>query len=88
MPHAYTEDPQAQRTLTRRLPAGEELKQPAKAAGPPLPWPSPSGRGSDGLFAEQMASPYPNPRPFSQWEKGDRPARMKEHALPIRGFRA
>ena len=38
MPHAYTED--------------QLVEQPAKAAGPPSPWSSPSGRGDDGLFAE------------------------------------
>ena len=29
MPHAYTEDQQPQRTLTRPLPTGEEVEQPA-----------------------------------------------------------
>jgi type I restriction enzyme R subunit len=38
MPHAYTED--------------QLVEQPAKAGRPPSPWPSPSGRGNDGLFAE------------------------------------
>ncbi len=51
--HAYTEDQQAPRTLTRPLPQGEETEQPAKAGGPPSPWSSPSGRGNDGLFAEK-----------------------------------
>ena len=81
MPHAYTEDQQAQRTLTRRLAEGSELKQPAKAGGPPSPWPYPKGRGNDGLFAEQMASPYPHPRPFSHWEKGGRPAGLRVRSL-------
>jgi hypothetical protein len=39
MPHSYTEDQQAPRTLTQPLPVGEELEQPAKASGPPSPWP-------------------------------------------------
>jgi type I restriction enzyme R subunit len=38
MPHAYTED--------------QLVEQPAKAGRPPSPWPSPSGRGNDGVFAE------------------------------------
>jgi hypothetical protein len=50
--HAYTEDWQAPRTLTRPLPAGEEAEQPAKAEGLLSPWSSPSGRGDDELFAE------------------------------------
>jgi hypothetical protein len=50
--HAYSEDQQAQRTLTRPLPEGEESEQPAKANGLPSPRPSPRRRGSRGLFAE------------------------------------
>ena len=65
MPHAYTED--------------QLVEQPAKANGPPSPWPSPilrtptpaspsgrgAGRGNDGLIAEYSAGPKPHPRPFS-----------------------
>jgi len=51
MPHAYNED--------------QLVEQPAKASGPPSPWPSPSGRGNDGLFAEYSAGPNPQPLPFS-----------------------
>lgn len=49
MPHAYTEN--------------QLVEQPAKVSGPPSPWPSPSGRGNDGLFAElcwAVAGPPPN----------------------------
>ena len=60
MPHAYTKDQQAERTLTRPLPAGENLKQPAKA-WPPSPRPFPKDSGRDGLFAEQSALPNPQP---------------------------
>ena len=61
--HAYTED--------------QLVEQPATATRPPSPWPSPSGRGNDGLFAEQSALPNPHPRPFSQWEKGGRQAGVR-----------
>ena len=57
---AYTED--------------QLVEQPAKANGPPSPWPSPSERGNDGLFAEYSAGTNPHPRPFSYWEKGGRQA--------------
>lgn len=64
MPHPYTEDQQAQRTLTRPLPRGELIEQPAKAGGPPSPWSSTSRRGNDGLFVELgssvVASVYPH----------------------------
>ena len=36
-----------------------------------------------GLFAEQMAPPYPHPRPSSQWEKGARPAEMRVRSLVV-----
>jgi len=51
MPHAYTED--------------QLVEQPAKAGGPPSPWPSPSGRGNEGLFAELgriVVGPSQHPR--------------------------
>src|SRR5664279_3188112 len=69
MPHAYNED--------------QLVEQPAKASGPPSPWPSPSGRGNDGLFAEYSAGPNPHPRPFSQREKGGRQAGLRVHSLVL-----
>ena len=84
MPHAYSEDHLAKRqTLTRPLPAGEEIEQPAKAKGPPSPWSSPAGRGDDGLFAEYSALPNPHPRPFSHWEKGGRQAGLRVRSLVV-----
>ena len=83
MPHAYTEDQQALRTLTRPPPVGEEVEQPAKASGPPSPWPSPSGRGNDGLIAEYSAGPSPHPRPFSHWEKGGRQGGLRVRSLVL-----
>ena len=38
MPHAYTEDQQAQRTLTRPLPEGEEVEPPAIGLFAELGW--------------------------------------------------
>jgi len=93
MAHAYTEDQEAPRTLTqpllcvapspKPLPGGEEIEQPAKAGGPPSPWPSPSGRGNDGLIAEYSAGPSPHPRPFSHWEKGGRQGGLRVRSLVL-----
>jgi len=38
MPHAYTEDQQAPRILTRPLPSGEEVEQPAIGLFAELGW--------------------------------------------------
>jgi len=80
MPHAYTEDQYAAHPLPAS-PRGRGGEQPAKAAGPPSPWSSPSGRGDDGLFAEQSGLPNPHPRPFSHWEKGGRQAGLRVRSL-------
>ena len=83
MPRAYTED--------------QLVEQPAKANRPPSPWPSPGGRGDDGLFVEYSAGPTPHPRPFShsanphpclsQWErsreKGGRQAGLGVRSLVL-----
>ena len=69
MPYAYTED--------------QLVEQPANASGPPSPWPSPSGRGNDELFAEYSAGPNPHPRHFSHWEEGGRPAGLRVRSLVL-----
>ena len=69
MPHAYTEN--------------QLVEQPAKAEWPPSPWSSPRGRGDDGLFAEYSTLANPHPCPFSQWEKGGRPAGLRVRSLVV-----
>jgi hypothetical protein len=69
MPPTYTED--------------QLVEQPATASGPPSPWPSPSGRGNDGLFAEYSAGPNPQPQPFSHWEKVGRQAGLRVRSLVL-----
>ena len=67
--HAYTED--------------QLVEQPANAGRRPSPWPSPSGRGNDGLIAEYSAGPSPHARPFSHWEKGGRQAGLRVRSLVL-----
>ena len=69
MPHAYTEDQQAPRTLTQPLPVGEEIEQPAVGVfgeQSTLPNPQP------GLPATFIPSPLP------PGESGERSFRVGE----------
>ena len=80
MPHAYTEDQQAPRTLTQPLPGGEGLEQPAiglfaEYSAGPNPHPRPFSHS---------ANPHPC---LSQWErsreKGGRQAGWRVRSLVL-----
>ena len=78
--HAYTEDQQAPRTLTRPLPKGEEIEQPAiglfaEYSAGPNPHPQPFSHS---------ANPHPSLSQWERsWEKGGRPAGLMVRSLVL-----
>ena len=76
--HAYTEDQQAPRTLTRPLPKGEEIEQPAiglfaEYSAGPNPHPQPFSHS---------ANPHPSLSQWERsWEKGGRQAGLRVRSL-------